>query len=82
MSKKLRESLMVDADSMYQLVQSYKEKEPEFIEFCKNEGLNTRLYLNLKYGVNFNAGRRLLIETMILELGLTLDKTIKRHHAR
>jgi hypothetical protein len=82
MSKKLRESLRVDSDSLYQLVQTYREREHEFIEFFKNEGLSNRLYLNTKYGVNYNIGRRLLIETMILELGLTLDKTIKRHHAK
>jgi hypothetical protein len=82
MSKKIRESLMVDADSLYQLVQTYRDREPEFIDFFKKEGLSNRLYLNIKYGVNFNPGRRLLLETMILELGLTLDKTIKRHHAR
>jgi hypothetical protein len=82
MSKALRESLQVDADSMYQLTQTYRNRVPEFKEFCEKEGITNRLFLDLKYGVNFNSLKRLLIETMILELGLELDKTIKRHHAK
>lgn len=82
MSKTLRKSLQVDADSMYQLTQSYRGREHEFKEFIENEGFTKRLFLDLKYGANFNEYKRLLVETMILELGLTLDKTIKRHHAK
>jgi hypothetical protein len=82
MSKKLRNALGVDADSLYQLIQAHKERETEFMEFCKQEGVSKRVYFNIKYGIDFNPSKRLIIETMILELGLTLDKTIKRHHAR
>ena len=82
MSKKLRDSLQVDADSMYQLTQSYRARIPEFKEFCENEGITHRTFLDLKYGLNFNAHKRLLVETMVLELGLKIDKTIKRHHAK
>lgn len=82
MSKELRESLKVDADSMYQLIQSYRSREPEFMDYCKKEGVSERSFLNLKYGIRFTDYKRLLVETMILELGLELDKTIKRHHAK